>query len=261
MAALDILVLNEATPQIIVPQSGDTYNAPRAFAIAAGTVTTDVNALNITQTWNAGGVTFTGLEVNVTSTASAAASLLMDLQVGGTSVFKVRKDGRTDWGAGGYIAESSASNLNVNGMNVNATGGIYFNPSTNANLGTTGLGFNQVFIKSAGLLTYNEDTGLSRSSAGVIAVGTGAAASVAGTVHALTYAAAPGTAITAGGLLTSGFRATSTANFGVFFGSGAPSISAAKGSLYLRSDGSGVADRMYVATDGAGTWTAVTTVG
>ncbi len=93
MAALDILVLNEATPQIIVPQSGDTYNAPRAFAIAAGTVTTDVNALNITQTWNAGGVTFTGLEVNVTNTASAAASLLMDLQVGGTSLFSVAPTG------------------------------------------------------------------------------------------------------------------------------------------------------------------------
>ena len=41
--------------------------------------------------------------------------------------------------------------------------------------------------------------------------------------------------------------------------SGAPTLSAAKGSLYLRSDGSTTNDRMYVNTNGATTWTAVTT--
>lgn len=43
-------------------------------------------------------------------------------------------------------------------------------------------------------------------------------------------------------------------------GAGAPGSTQPKGSLYLRSDGGGVNDRMYVATDGAGTWTAVVTV-
>ena len=43
-------------------------------------------------------------------------------------------------------------------------------------------------------------------------------------------------------------------------GAGAPGASEPKGSIYLRSDGGGVNDRMYVATDGAGTWTAVVTV-
>jgi hypothetical protein len=42
-------------------------------------------------------------------------------------------------------------------------------------------------------------------------------------------------------------------------GSGAPTIAAPKGSLYLRIDGSGVGDRMYVNTDASTTWTAVTT--
>lgn len=68
------------------------------------------------------------------------------------------------------------------------------------------------------------------------------------------------TALTSGGSLAMGFVASSTANFGVYFGSGAPGISAAKGSLYLRSDGSGTTDRAYIATDGSGTWTALTTV-
>jgi hypothetical protein len=68
-----------------------------------------------------------------------------------------------------------------------------------------------------------------------------------------------GTAIPAGGTTGAGYRMSSTADFGVFFGSGAPTLSAAKGSLYLRSDGSGTGDRMYVNTNGSTTWTAVTT--
>jgi len=67
------------------------------------------------------------------------------------------------------------------------------------------------------------------------------------------------TAIPAGGTAGVGVRVSDTSNFGVFFGSGAPTLSAAKGSLYLRSDGSGTGDRMYVNTDGATAWTAVTT--
>lgn len=67
------------------------------------------------------------------------------------------------------------------------------------------------------------------------------------------------TAIPAGGNTSVAYKATSTTNFGVFFGSGAPTLSAAKGSLYLRSDGSTTNDRMYVNTDGGTTWTAVIT--
>lgn len=68
-----------------------------------------------------------------------------------------------------------------------------------------------------------------------------------------------GTAIPAGGTAGTGFKFSSTANFGIFFGSGAPTLSAAKGSLYLRSDGSGTGDRAYINTDGGTTWTALTT--
>lgn len=46
-----------------------------------------------------------------------------------------------------------------------------------------------------------------------------------------------------------------TAAFGIYYGSGAPTVVAAQGSIYIRSDGSGIANRLYVATDGAGTWT------
>lgn len=68
-----------------------------------------------------------------------------------------------------------------------------------------------------------------------------------------------GTAMPAGGSAGKGLLMSSTTNFGVFFGSGAPTLTAAKGSLYLRSDGSSTSTRMYVNTDNGTTWTAVTT--
>lgn len=38
---------------------------------------------NMADTWNAGGTKFTSIKMNVTNTASAAASLLMDLRLVG----------------------------------------------------------------------------------------------------------------------------------------------------------------------------------
>jgi len=70
---------------------------------------------------------------------------------------------------------------------------------------------------------------------------------------------APNVATTSGGVQGAGIQFGSTFLFGVYFGSGAPTLSAAKGSLYLRSDGSTTNNRMYVNTDGSTTWTAVTT--
>ena len=48
---------------------------------------------NLAQTWNAGATVFTAIKMNVTDTASSASSLLIDLQVGGASKFKVTKAG------------------------------------------------------------------------------------------------------------------------------------------------------------------------
>jgi hypothetical protein len=52
-----------------------------------------MNIFDLTDTWNAGGTTFTAIKMNVTDTASAAGSILIDLQVGGVSQFKVTKAG------------------------------------------------------------------------------------------------------------------------------------------------------------------------
>lgn len=63
----------------------------------------------------------------------------------------------------------------------------------------------------------------------------------------------------AGGSSTAGLRLGSTSGFGIYFGSGAPTLSAAQGSLYLRTDGSSTSTRMYVNTNGSTGWTNVTT--
>lgn len=82
------------------------------------------------------------------------------------------------------------------------------------------------------------------------------AGSYIGTGGALLYS---GTAVPAGGTAGSGLKFSSTSNLGVFFGSGAPTLSAAQGSLYIRTDGSSTSTRLYVNTNGSTTWTNVTT--
>ena len=57
-------------------------------------VTSPTSRLDIAETWNSSGTTFTGVKLNVTDTASNAASKLIDLQVGGSSMFNVTKTGK-----------------------------------------------------------------------------------------------------------------------------------------------------------------------
>lgn len=66
------------------------------------------------------------------------------------------------------------------------------------------------------------------------------------------------TAATAGGLAMLLFG--TTAGFGIYAGSGPPTISAGQGSLYLRTDGSTSTSRAFINTTGSTVWTAVNTV-
>lgn len=85
----------------------------------------------------------------------------------------------------------------------------------------------------------------------------GPATSVASVSATGNITADSGTAPTAGGMLA--FQMSSTAGLGIYVGSGAPTVSAAQGSIYLRTDGSSTSTRLYVNTDGATTWTNVVT--
>lgn len=68
-----------------------------------------------------------------------------------------------------------------------------------------------------------------------------------------------GVAPVAGGSTRNSVCMSSTAGLCVYVGSGAPTISAAQGSIYLRTDGSSTSTRIYVNSTGSTTWVAVTT--
>lgn len=70
--------------------AANTWSAKNTFA--AGTITTS-QPLTVTQTWNASGITFDGLLIQITSTASAAASSPLRIQVGGVDIFNLSKTG------------------------------------------------------------------------------------------------------------------------------------------------------------------------
>ncbi len=67
------------------------------------------------------------------------------------------------------------------------------------------------------------------------------------------------TAPPAGGSTLAALKFGNSTTFGIYYGSGAPSITVGKGSLYLRTDGTTTNDRAYIATDSSGSWTALIT--
>lgn len=66
------------------------------------------------------------------------------------------------------------------------------------------------------------------------------------------------TAVPAGGTAGLGVLWSSTTNLGIFSGTGAPSLSAGKGSLYTNTTASTTTTRLYVNTDGGTTWASFT---
>ena len=78
---------------------------------------------NMTTTWTDSGTTYSGVKLNVTDTASASGSLLMDLQAGGTSKFKVDKTGSTTFSGSAQLPAGSVGSLALR-MDV-STYGLY----------------------------------------------------------------------------------------------------------------------------------------
>ncbi len=81
------------SPAITGPVTLTEVVGSSGLTLTGATQVTSFPALSITQTWNAGGVVFTGIKANITNTASAAGSLLLDLQVAAGTVCKVDKSG------------------------------------------------------------------------------------------------------------------------------------------------------------------------
>jgi hypothetical protein len=162
--------LAQASAGITTPGTGQ-------LLLALGTITTNLKAINITGTFNASGTTFDApIFMNITNTASAAGTLLMDFQVGSSSVFQVSK-------AGQILAPSTSStsvasdSIGVIGGNLaigfnTGSGQIFFNNNTAVRASVDGGGY---FVSNDGTFAFssstpvanavNKDTYLSRGGA------------------------------------------------------------------------------------------------
>lgn len=128
----------------------------------AGSGSLNGSVLNIAQTWNTGGLP-TAIKLNVTDTASASSSLLMDLQVTGTTKFSVTKDG-TVAASNGFrqnIYQASSTNSGVsmrfNGAAFLTTYGLNVENAGNGNVyNSTGGTFNYIQLSST---TFNPTIG------------------------------------------------------------------------------------------------------
>jgi len=125
------------------PVGSDEWNAAHTvttIAATGGTVTTSIPVLDGTQTWNASGITFTGYKLNITNTASAAGSLLQDLQVGGNSIFYVDKTGNTEQKNGTSATASRVYNTYTDASNYERGVFDWTTNSNNLTIGTQNAG-------------------------------------------------------------------------------------------------------------------------
>jgi hypothetical protein len=120
-----------ATPQFARLGLGSAADAAHILLLTGGTVTTDAHLIDSLQTWNAAGVTFTGWKLNITNTASAAASKLVDLQVGASSRFNININGAIL----GQVTANSTTAVQYN----NAAAAAVLTLDTNAPTANTGI--------------------------------------------------------------------------------------------------------------------------
>ena len=133
--------------------------------IDQGTLTDDAQALNITSTWNDAADTFTLIKADVTNTASAAGSKLLDLQVGGTSYAFVNNGGIGHFGAG-------IDNAVRLGFNSNPPGGSYGMGLWATGAGRLWLkGYSNIYLGSGGSIgTTGSTFGFSGTTQGTLDV-------------------------------------------------------------------------------------------
>lgn len=158
--------------------------------------------------------------------------------------------------------------LSVVGNSTNATANVAdIAAGTDGNIlrrSGTGIGFGTVAANAGSGLgsAALKDTGTSGNTIPLLdGANTWSALNTFGAGAAIANPAtvASATATPAGGSTSARLLFGTTSGFGIYYGSGSPTVAAAKGSLYLRSDGSGTSDRAYINTDASTTWTALTT--
>ncbi len=200
-----------SAPSVFTTQSVATTLLGSTSLTGATGLTTSQPVLDLSQTWNASGVTFTGLRFNAatgSSANSAAGSLLMDLQLEGSSKFSVRKDGR----------------LNIGELNTPNGDLLYYrNGTLSARLGASVSSFAVALALSSSGNPSNPDVYLLRKAAANLQLGAADAAGSAISIssvtsqqitlasnHGLSNGAAVQITFTAGGAVPAGTAVNTT---------------------------------------------------
>jgi hypothetical protein len=229
-----------------------TVNAIVTMKGAGGGVYTFQNVFNqtISTFLDVSGFDASGQIFNILDTDYAGAfggtTATFKVQVGDSNIWNFRAwpggaskpPTDTFWWSGGNVPAGIISIGDSNGL-VNFSRKVFGNP-TATNSTAFGIGLYGPMTPNLSD-TFSNGTSLLRWTDAWI--GSGGIDNLAG------MKAYSGTAIPAGGTGGKGNTFSSTANFGTFFGSGAPTLSAARGSVYLRSDGS-----PYYNTNGSTGW-------
>lgn len=136
------------------------------------------NIYNFTDTWNSGVTTYSAIKCTVTDTSSAADSALINMLVGGTSYFRLQKDGeistqhyfsaRQEWAQGTDLDDTDIDGSNILTL---GTDGNYFQISgtqqIDAIASITGAGPITLVFTSARTLTHNASSFIMLSGASI----------------------------------------------------------------------------------------------
>lgn len=148
-----------------------------------------------------------------------------------------------------FATTNSGSTIPVVGMRLNDSGGLSIGSST-VDPGAGNLGFSS----TKGISWHNDSVTIKENGLdSLIFAGAGAGYVFDTSIYQVSGGVTSGGNTNAAIYLSQNFM-------GIYFGSGAPTISAAQGSIYLRSDGTSTT-RMYINTNGSTGWTTVTTAG
>jgi len=168
--------LTNSSGTITLGDSGLTYSAG-SMTLAAGTITSSTPGLYVTQTWNSSSTTFDApLKINVTNTASASGSLLVDYQVGGSSKYNINASGQVSFSPGSSAAPTLTGGVSNSGLFF--AGSQYDIEYTRAGSPMAYIGYQKIAQTSSGLFGWasstdpsaTPDTALKRVSSGVVLV-------------------------------------------------------------------------------------------
>lgn len=216
--------------------------AGKGLVIGAGTATTDVNAISATHTINNAAVAFTSFKYAVTETAKAAGTILAQWlggSAGTTNALSIIRSGNA-----AFLTIGDSGTANTQGLLIGSAGaGGYGEIRAQASPAVA------VFETNGPTVQFNTS-----AAGGALNFFTNSTLRIQATTGgALTVE--PAVATPANGSTAARLCFGTTSGFGIYYGSGDPSVSAAQGSIYLRSDGSGIANRLWVNTNGSTGWT------